>query len=124
MTEPMIKVAGYCPMGCGNDTLRLMPPNGVVICINESCPGPMAAAQILADPESEHIVDFKVHEFSIRHPLRERLGDALLDCGLHELLRQTRPQDLPRHLPGRWHSRWRARWRDDPHGGEVSWERL
>lgn len=116
----MIKVAGCCPMGCGNDTLRLIPPNGVVICINESCPGAMAAAQILADPESEHIVDFTINNFTIRHPLRERLGDALFDCGLLNHLCSLRPGDLPGHSSGRW----RARWRDDPHGGEVSWERL
>lgn len=77
-------VQGYCPMGCGR-TLFLA-DGGYVTCSYVRCPRPDAVADILADRESEHIVVFSAGDFTIRHPLRERLGDSLMDCELHKVL--------------------------------------
>ena len=38
---------------------------------------------LLNDPETEHIVSFTKTGFTVKHPLRERLNDALLSCALH-----------------------------------------
>lgn len=76
------KVAGYCPMGCGQ-TLFLA-SGGFVTCSLDVCPRPDAAADILGDPESHHIVSLGEATFTVRHPLRERLDDALMRCTLHE----------------------------------------
>jgi Family of unknown function (DUF6085) len=75
-------VEGYCPMGCGR-TLFLG-SGGYVTCSYVHCPRPDAIPAILADAETEHIVSFGEDAFTIRHPLRERLDDALMDCDLHE----------------------------------------
>ena len=74
-------VDGFCPMGCGK-TLFLG-DGGYVTCSYLHCPNRAAVADILADRETEHIVTFSAAGFTIRHPLRERLGDALMDCALH-----------------------------------------
>lgn len=69
-----------CPMGCGA-TLHLMPV-GVIRCLARKCPEPMAASMILADEETEHVVVYKGGTYVVRHPLRERIGDALVECEL------------------------------------------
>jgi Family of unknown function (DUF6085) len=74
-------VAGYCPMGCG-ETLALM-ADGHVTCRKLACPHPDSVSELLADSEAGHIVWLRFDDFTIRHPLRERLGDELLDCTLH-----------------------------------------
>lgn len=38
---------------------------------------------ILADEETEHVVIFRAEDFTVRHPLRERLDDALMQCRIH-----------------------------------------
>lgn len=67
------KVKGFCPMGCG-ETLFLG-SGGYVTCSWVKCPRPDAAADILLERESEHIVVLGESTFDIQHPLRER--DAL-----------------------------------------------
>ena len=78
------KVAGYCPMGCGQ-TLFLG-SGGYVTCSLDVCPRPDAAADLLDDPEAHHIVKLVDSRFTVRHPLRERLDDELMRCSLHEWL--------------------------------------
>lgn len=80
----MPDVAGYCPMGCG-ETLSVM-DGGHVTCRRLECPRPDAVSEILADRETEHLVTFSPTAFTVRHPLRERLDDALMDCELHEFI--------------------------------------
>lgn len=63
-----VSVGGYCPMGCGQTLV------------------------VLADPEVEHVVRLDETEFSLQHPLRERLQGRLLDCGMHG--RITSPRGL------------------------------
>lgn len=76
-----IPIKGYCPMGCG-ETLMLG-SDQYVGCSHADCPRPDAAGLILADQETEHLVQFSEETFTVIHPLRERLDDALLDCQLH-----------------------------------------
>lgn len=78
------KVAGECPMGCG-PTLFLG-SGGYVTCSLDICPRPDAAVDILADGDPHHVVVLGEAGFTVRHPLRERLDDALLTCSLHEWL--------------------------------------
>ena len=52
----MTDVQGNCPMGCGEGLI--LGEGGVIWCAALLCPRPTAAAEILADRESEHIVIF------------------------------------------------------------------
>jgi hypothetical protein len=65
------RIPGYCPMGCGQ-TLFIAKGNYT------------AASDILNDQETEHIVKFQDNTFTVRHPLRERLDNALLTCSIAE----------------------------------------
>lgn len=76
------KVQGFCPMGCG-ETL-VVAGGGHVTCMSLRCPRPDVVSELLSDQESEHIVVFSETDFTVRHPLRERLDDALIDCELHK----------------------------------------
>jgi hypothetical protein len=77
----MTAVAGFCPV-CGRESLMLGAA-GHVTCGHLECPRPDAASELLADRETEHIVVFDRTGYTIRHPLRERLDDALMACALH-----------------------------------------
>lgn len=96
----MIKVQGYCPMGCG-DTLFLG-EGGFLTCSYLPCPRPDALAQIIGNKETEHVVDLGLSEFSIWHPLRERIEDEtqnLINCDLHRYLNSL---DGPPRVPGKY----------------------
>ena len=83
----MINIEGFCPMGCG-PTLRAEESRAVnkIVCWYENCPDPLAAQRILHDPHADHLVNFTGSGFTIRHPLRERIDDALMNCELHLFL--------------------------------------
>jgi hypothetical protein len=86
-----MKVAGYCPMGCG-ETLFLG-SGGYVTCSFTGCPRPDAAAGVLNDREAHHTVRLDEAGFTIRHPLRERLDDELMRCSLHRwIARLNKPR--------------------------------
>lgn len=87
-------------MGCGQ-TLFLG-AGGYVTCGWEKCPHPDAVSAILDDAETDHIVELTDSSWSVRHPLRERIDDAMLDCPLGRWL-----ADLsgPPHKPGRYVAR-------------------
>lgn len=76
-------VPGYCPMGCGQTLFRAS--GGYITCRYLKCPRPDAVSTILEDRETEHLVTFAETAFTVRHPLRERLDEALMDCDLHKL---------------------------------------
>jgi uncharacterized protein DUF6085 len=78
------QVAGFCPMGCGE--CLVLGEGGLVTCASRKCPRPSAAAELLRDAEAEHVVQVTWEGFTLRHPLRERLDDALMTCRLHEYL--------------------------------------
>lgn len=77
----MTRVAGHCPMGCGQ-TLFLG-EGGHVTCASLPCPNPCLVDDLLADPETEHVIKFSDETFAILHPLRER-AEELFACPLHE----------------------------------------
>ncbi|MFF3848027.1 DUF6085 family protein [Streptomyces sp. NPDC002328] len=77
-----LPLAGHCPMGCGQ-TLQRRTPDGTVVCASDSCPRSDAVTTLLSDQETEHVVQFDEDGFTIRHPLRERLDDDLMQCQLH-----------------------------------------
>jgi hypothetical protein len=88
-------VIGFCPMGCGR-TLHLM-PSGHLVCLarNPDCPRSGAVSELLADPETEHVVRLEESAWSAKHPLRERLRDQLLTCDIHEAVACLR-DEMPR----------------------------
>lgn len=92
--------AGYCPMGCG--TTLFVGAGGHITCSLIGCPRPTAVDEILAERETEHIVTLLPHDFSILHPLRERLDQELLRCDLHAYLIGL---DGPPRQPGRYCAR-------------------
>ncbi len=78
------KIAGYCPMGCGQ---TLFVGNlGAITCSHLECPCPEAVHTILSNAQTEHVVVFTEENFSIKHPLRERVGDELHRCPVHKAL--------------------------------------
>lgn len=109
----MTDVEGYCPMGCGH-TLFLA-DGGRVTCSHVSCLRPTAVDELLNDRETEHVVDIGERNFTIRHPLRERLDDAFFDCDLHDWLAA---RNGPPAVLGRYRVPWRVGAR------RVAWERL
>ena len=113
------RVQGCCPMGCG-ETLVLA-AEGYVTCTRLRCPRPDAATDILADQESEHIVVFGETEFTVRHPLRERLDDALMDCELHK---DIAAMAGPPVRPGTYRARWADHDPATPGYGRWTWEEL
>jgi hypothetical protein len=95
------RITGYCPMGCGETLIRdrllnVVPgaPIGAIRCNAPDCPRPTAVAEILADPETEHVVVLDHGGFSVKHPLRERLDDELLGCWLGKHVAEFGPQYL------------------------------
>lgn len=74
------QVAGHCP-ACGGILAR--DASGVIICTEAGCPDTLAAHKVLAEDETEHIVSIEPERFHVKHPLRERIDDALLSCGIH-----------------------------------------
>lgn len=79
-----LEINGCCPMGCGRTLVAYA--DGNIWCSRSECSRPDAVAQILDDGESEHIVTFGDVTFTVRHPLRERLDNDLMECELHEYI--------------------------------------
>lgn len=127
MTDKYVSIAGYCPACGGRDTIRA-PRHaniGVLHCSAEGCPDKMAAAKILSDKEIHHIVRFDDESgtFNAQHPLRERVGQSLLDCAIHEEVLRWVADGGPSK------GTWRLKDRDAVEGEEYNewpwlWERL
>ena len=92
----------YCPMGCGKTLF--VGSGGYITCSYIGCPDPTKVADLLLDPEHEHIVVIADHDFSIKHPLRER-PDEMLTCDLHEFMSNL---SGPPVRPGRYRVRARG----------------
>lgn len=99
-TNPATQVRGYCPMGCGQ-TLFLG-DGGYISCSSIKCPAPAAVSDILADDETHHVVELRATDFTIKHPLAERLHGDLFDCTLDEHLTSLTG---PPTVPGRYQVR-------------------
>lgn len=71
-------------MGCG-ETLEL--DGARIHCQDFACPNPEAAHLILDNPHIEnHEVLVSEFDFTIKHPLSERIEDELFECPLHSHL--------------------------------------
>jgi hypothetical protein len=88
------------------------------MCCWPDCPRPTAAHEILADRETEHIVDLGTEGFTLRHPLRERLDDALMDCDVHARLAAGGPPASTGRFRVRLHTV------EEPDGVELTFEPL
>lgn len=93
----MERLDGYCPMGCG--ATLFVDAGGFVTCSYVHCPRPDAVAELLRDWETEHVAELREDEFTLRHPLRERLDDGLFACKLHARIAAL---DGPPRTPGRY----------------------
>lgn len=62
--RPGLPVAGFCPMGCG--ATLFVGSGGHVTCRRISCPDPSAVDRLLDDRETEHVVEFRLADFTIR----------------------------------------------------------
>lgn len=94
-------VRGFCPMGCG-PTLHLM-PTGFIQCLAPECPDRGAVSTLLADAETEHIVDLKADgTMTLQHPLRERIQGSLFDCDLLGFAEDDRGNGNTPRQPGRY----------------------
>jgi len=78
---PRPQVAGRCPMGCGE--YLVLGAGGRIVCSWPHCLRSAAVDELLEDKETEHLVVFHERNFTVRHPLRERLDDQLLTCDVH-----------------------------------------
>ncbi len=107
MNNPRVK--GYCPMGCGQ-TLFLG-NGGYVTCSLVGCPDPSRADSLLAERETEHIVQFSAQRFTVLHPRRERRED-LFDCKVSAYFSTF---DRPPVYPGRYRASWTDEAQTDLH---------
>lgn len=82
----------YCPMGCGQSIE--VTGAGVIRCTRVECPRPDALAQILANPETEHLVKVGRVDYVIQHPLRERLETSLFRCPMNPSILRSVDSDL------------------------------
>lgn len=100
------QIVGHCP-ACGGTTL-FIGTGGHITCSLISCPRPTAVDELLVEQETEHVVLFDEHTFTVRHPLRERLDDQLMTCNLHKTIAD---RSGPPAQPGRYRVTWtEGRW--------------
>jgi hypothetical protein len=74
----------------------------MIMCLAKDCPEPGAVTRIISSTETKDIVQIDAGGFSILHPLRERLGNGLLDCPVNKALLAM---SEPPALPGRYQAR-------------------
>lgn len=111
-------------MGCGETLFRT--GDGHIMCSNFECERSLAVSELLTDVETEHIVTFDDSGwFTMRHPLRERLDDALLRCRVHTYVATPGVGPEPtseatREIRERGEVTYRLTFREDEHGAGVS----
>lgn len=91
-------ISGNCPQGCGRTLYRT--PQGIVRCSDEDCPDPDSVHKLLADDETEHVVEIGEEHFMLQHPLREHRD--LFGCDVHQRIAAL---GGPPVEPGRWRVR-------------------
>ena len=85
-----IRIRGFCP-ACGTERL-IATYDDVIRCVNPDCADRQAVAKLLAEPETDHVVHFIDGDFTIKHPLTERVN--LFTCRLHQFLTMRPYQGL------------------------------
>lgn len=104
MSLPDLAIAGRCP-ACGGQTLTFAlggrPGLLELYCAGVECPRPTALHEILTGySQPDHIVDLRRGDYSVQHPMVERLDGVLLDaCALEAWLHQLDgpPEPLGRY---------------------------
>lgn len=92
-------VAGFCPMGCGQ-TLTLAPDTAVA-CSNPECIHPRAVRDLLANPQTDHVVMITDDgQAVVQHPLRERAEGSLFSCSFAVDVYHAAGQPTPPPEPG------------------------
>lgn len=88
-------VRGFCPMGCGETLVASQGYGDLydILCTNPDCTYLDAVTRILANPYLDaHVVELTSMGFTIKHPISERVDDALFSCQLHTYIsRLDRP---------------------------------
>jgi hypothetical protein len=110
-TMPIFLTEACCPMGCSGLSLEVN-EFGTLRCRSEKCPRPPAAAELLANPETEHLVVLAEFGYTIQHPLKERLEGRLFTCSVHAAVSDTAHEHMGE--PGRY----RLTWGQD---GDLEW---
>ena len=80
-TAPGVMVAGICP-ACGGQNLGVIRTEigNWLHCATVGCPRPTAVHEVLTTcSQPDHIVDLRPSDYSIQHPMIERLDGVLLD---------------------------------------------
>lgn len=117
----MIRVAGYCPMGCGEKLV--LGEDDAIVCVGNGCPDPYRLRDILADDRVDHLLFHHGDTFTLKHPLRER-PEEMMTCALFDRIKQV---DEPPHRPGIYAVRERVpdgyseSYRSGDHGLEFEW---
>lgn len=96
--NPHPSVRGRCP-ACGNRSL-FVGAGGWLTCSIDRCPNPTAIADILELVCLHHTVELRPSDFSIEHPMIEKLNGSLHACPLDRYLHGL--SGPPRQL-GRYH---------------------
>lgn len=97
-----IRMAGWCPMGCGQTLLARPSSTGGahIECYADGCPRPDAVSVILDNSETGHLIRFEKTTFTILHPLAERLDTSSLSCDLQAYCNLLVGPPFPTFLPG------------------------
>jgi hypothetical protein len=92
-------VAGRCP-SCWERSLHLLPDDHVH-CLNRECRAPDAVDRLLEEEtEPVHVLSVTVRDWTLQHPLVERLSRNGLRCAAHHRASST-TEPVPRE-PGRY----------------------
>ncbi len=118
MEENEIKVKGCCP-SCGCRNLALYTDVNEIVCKSKYCDDPYALHKIIQDDEIEHVVFIGAKDFSMQHPLKERVNRELLHCEQGEWLFS---QSGPPVEPGKY--RMRRTLDDDEETGPYVFKRI
>lgn len=111
----MILAGVRCP-GCGAEELEVR--QSKLVCGRLRCPRPDAAQRILTEAATAHVVQINEADYSLEHPLIERLDGILFDaCPLEEWMHTL---SGPPVSPGRYNVRKQA----NPHGFPWAFERI
>lgn len=92
MANKVFFVQGFCP-ACGNPTLAIDEFEARLGCTEVDCPRPTAAHDVLSDDQTLHLVTLRRDDFTVRHPLIERLDNRLEECRIHAALADC--DDMP-----------------------------
>lgn len=81
--------------------MRYVAPKSQIVCVNApACPRPSAVNELLAIATPDHEVELKANGFAMKHPLIERVDDALFNCPLFTHLDAIMKGESEDYTPG------------------------